>query len=716
MKTVSFGYRPGLFRILITLFLILSAGKLSMAEERIESDGAVVLIKSASAPLSFYSQYINAFASFGFHIKVIAASGLKSLNKDEAKVIIIPSDAALNLTESNRKEILKLAEGGVNIITETRSPLAEALGLKFSGKSRSVKFARDLNHPEVEIKFRSNLQADEFSGQDLQIFSVEPESQMPLAAGGSIGKGKFIYLALPLDKPASFGYERFPYFHEYFLGFFNYKPFIRDNRLVSYVDYGFHDQEDPQQLASRLKKYGIGEVHLSGWYPEDKCGDYFASFIGECHKNGILVYLWLELPMVSEEFWNVHPEWRQKKATGEDAALDWRKLMALENPECFSEVKNYLKGYIESQDWDGVDIAELYFESLMGYRHPESFTPMSSFVRSEFRKMYGTDPINIFSPGSPAYYGKDKGLLNKFLEYRADLCTKLNREVLEFLEPLREEKHLDIYLTQIDNPLSREVKSAIGVETKDYVSLQKEFGFTMQAEDPYPLWVMGPDRYKKIGSYYREKLGAGATLTLDINVVDEGRDDPYPTPVQTGLELLELIREAALNSDRVCIYADNTPYSYDYRYSPYALGSTAELKKVKENEYLSESPRAFVFETEVLWPDVEVNGKAWPIINSRSVIVPAGRNEIKLPGGSTGGKEKLYVTSLSCEIKSAQRTGQTVDITYKESRNVYISLNKKPGSILVNGEKEDTSEFFNSLTGEYTYRFPSGENKISFVE
>ncbi|MGE5354364.1 MAG: hypothetical protein ACM3P0_19935, partial [Acidobacteriota bacterium] len=273
-----------------------------MAEERLESEGAIVLLKCAGTPLSSYSQYFNAFASFGFKIRPIAVSDLKNLKMDEVKVLIIPSEAALSLTESGRKEVLNFVQSGINVITETRSPLAEALGLRFSGKSKSVKFARDLSHPEVQIKFRSSQQAEEFTGSDLKVFSVEPESGMQLAVGGNLGKGKFIYLAFPLDKPASFGYERFPYFHEYFLGFFNYKPFIRDNRLVSYVDYGFHDQEDPRVAAARLKDYGIGEVHLSGWYTLDRCGDYFENFISECHKNGILVYLWLELPMVSEEF------------------------------------------------------------------------------------------------------------------------------------------------------------------------------------------------------------------------------------------------------------------------------------------------------------------------------------------------------------------------------------------------------------------------------
>lgn len=238
----------------------------------------------------------------------------------------------------------------------------------------------------------------------------------------------------------------------------------------------------------------------------------------------------------------------------------------------------------------------------------------------------------------------------------------------------------------------------------------------MQAEDPYPLWVMGPDRYKKIGSYYREKLGPKATLTLDINVVDEGRDDPYPTKVQTGLELLELIREASMNSDRVCIYADNTPYPYDYSYTPYALASEAGIRKTQENVYLSESPKAFIFETELSWPEVMINGNLWPVINNNSVTVPSGKNEIKVLGADTT-KNKLFITYAGCEIKSAKRPdGHSVEISYSEKRNVYISLNKKPGSIYLNGQKSDFTVYFNSFSGEYTYRLPWGENRITFGE
>ena len=62
--------------------------------------------------------------------------------------------------------------------------------------------------------------------------------------------------------------------------------------------------------------------------------EYLKQLIEACHRNAILVYAWLELPHVSEKFWADHPEWREKTGVGQDAQLDWRKLMNLQNPDC----------------------------------------------------------------------------------------------------------------------------------------------------------------------------------------------------------------------------------------------------------------------------------------------------------------------------------------------------------------------------------------------
>ncbi len=76
-------------------------------------------------------------------------------------------------------------------------------------------------------------------------------------------------------------------------------------------------------------------LHVAAWHycERDPQGDeYLRNLIEACHRHGILVYAWLELPHVSEKFWDDHPEWREKTALLQDAQLDWRKLMNLTNP------------------------------------------------------------------------------------------------------------------------------------------------------------------------------------------------------------------------------------------------------------------------------------------------------------------------------------------------------------------------------------------------
>src|SRR5258708_19884126 len=105
-----------------------------------------------------------------------------------------------------------------------------------------------------------------------------------------------------------------------------------------------------------------------------------------CDRKGILVYAWLELPNVSEMFWNQHPEWREKTAVLQDAQLDWRKLMNLTNRDCFQAVSQGVKTLVERFDWDGVNLAELYFESLERAPNPPPFTPLNAASPNHFRQ------------------------------------------------------------------------------------------------------------------------------------------------------------------------------------------------------------------------------------------------------------------------------------------------------------------------------------------
>jgi RNA polymerase sigma factor (sigma-70 family) len=141
-------------------------------------------------------------------------------------------------------------------------------------------------------------------------------------------------------------------------------------------------------LFRRGRAAVIRGLQVAAWIYSDPDGErdsYLRQLLEDCHRRGILVFAWLELPHVSEKFWLDHPEWREQTAARQDAHLDWRKLMNLANPECFRAAAEGVGGMLRRFDWDGVNLAELYFESLQGQDNPSRFTPFNQDVRGQLR-------------------------------------------------------------------------------------------------------------------------------------------------------------------------------------------------------------------------------------------------------------------------------------------------------------------------------------------
>jgi len=61
-----------------------------------------------------------------------------------------------------------------------------------------------------------------------------------------------------------------------------------------------------------------------------------ATFVASLREQPVASAMTNEVVAVagSEKFWAGHPEWREQTASGQDAQLDWRKLMNLTDPEC----------------------------------------------------------------------------------------------------------------------------------------------------------------------------------------------------------------------------------------------------------------------------------------------------------------------------------------------------------------------------------------------
>jgi hypothetical protein len=314
---------------------------------------------------------------------------------------------------------------------------------------------------------------------------------------------------------------------------------------------------DVDYLAPKWRAAGIAALHVAAWHywESDPAGDeYLHRLIEACHRNAILVYAWLELPHVSENFWEQHPEWREKTALLQDAHLDWRKLMNLANPQASEAIAAGLRGLLNRFDWDGANLAELYFESLEGHENPSRFTPMNDDVRTKFRGSEGFDPKELFDPVSPRYWKTNATGLKQFLEFRAELARTYQAQWIGEIEHIRESKPaLDLVLTHVDDRFDSTMREKIGADASRVLPLLEEHDFAFLIEDPATIWNLGPKRYPEIAERYKPLTLQQSKLAIDINVV-ERYQDVYPVKRQTGTELFELVHEAGQSFPRVALY------------------------------------------------------------------------------------------------------------------------------------------------------------------
>jgi hypothetical protein len=307
-------------------------------------------------------------------------------------------------------------EKGAILILEGESSLADMFGFRRGKENVRVDSLTDIHRPKLLIVWENGLELPVFDvPAGAQVFARESWTGAPMTAGMRRGAGAVLWVAVP---PGEKGYERFPYLLEALCDLGMDPPF-RSSRLWAFFDSSYRLRVDLEYFAARWRKAGIAALHVAAWHfyePDAERDAYLAKLIEACHREGILVYAWLELPHVSEKFWDDHPEWREKTAVLQDAQLDWRKLMNLTNRDCFRAVAAGIKQSISRFDWDGVNLAELYFESLEGTGNASRFTPMNGEVRALFKKQAGFDPIEIFGAR------KDEAARRAFLDFRSELA------------------------------------------------------------------------------------------------------------------------------------------------------------------------------------------------------------------------------------------------------------------------------------------------------
>lgn len=650
--------------------------------------GVLLLLSAAVASSAAVPSFRVDGADPGPWRKIFGAVGIAETQNADAQIVVVGSGAAT---------------ANVADITGHRLVILEGVlpaGAKLSGNVVPVRRVVDTHAPDMQIIWKDSLDVAAVAlPADFRVFASEKWKNLPLLAGKRTSGGALLWMATP---PGATGIERYPYVLQALTDLGLALP-LKSTTLWAFFDSSYRLRADPDYLARRWRAAGIGILHVAAWHnmEADPANDEFLkSVIAACHRNAILVYAWLELPHVSEKFWADHPEWREKTALGQDAQLDWRKLMNLSNPQCRKAVAEEVSALLTRFDWDGVNLAELYFESLEGAANPARFTPMNDNVRAEFRALAGFDPKLLFDPQSPHYATKDASGLREFLDFRAVLAARMQSDWLAQIQESRKSKpYLGVVLTHIDDRFDSAIRDELGADVARTLPLMQSAKSTLLVEDPANLWDLGPERYAKLASKYRELTPDLGLLAVDINVV-ERYQDVYPTKKQTGVEVLELVHQAANSFGHVAIYFENSIEKQDL---PLLPAATAKA-------YEEDAPDAAISVTAQDLTRLSfdsaaaVDGRPWPLQSKDSILLPAGKHRV-----SAGTEPAVAISDFNGEIRSGFARDSESGISYVSGTRAIAVLGSAVASVQLDG-----LPFANAKAAGEAVMLPPGEHLVDF--
>ena len=200
--------------------------------------------------------------------------------------------------------------------------------------------------------------------------------------------------------------------------------------------------------------------------------------------------------------------------------------------------------------------------------------------------------------------------------------------------------YLDIVLTHIDDRFDAGIRDELGADVARSLPGIEARKSTLLVEDPATLWNLGADRYSKLAEKYRE-LTPDRRIAVDINVVDRYQE-VYPTKKQTGVELLEVVHQAAVSFARVALYFENSLEKQDLALLPVSA-TTAHVYEEKggaQDVNAAECAR-------IAWHGLaDVDGKAWPVQNDQAVLMPIGKHRLTL--GSKRWQWNFRISTVRC--------------------------------------------------------------------
>ncbi len=637
------------------------------------------------------ASFASAFRSVNVRVDTVFLG--QKVNLKPYNLVIVPFAVADSLNDSDIASLGNFVSSGGNLILDGRTDLAEDFGIQFDASRLSVRGIHDHIFPEERIAWQYSELVSKFDVSRIdKVFASDDATEAPVVVGIKREKGKILFFSSRFDPYTQLGYSRYPFLLEYVKRYFQLRPIVRREQLETFFEPGFRRNYSIENLVRLWVTEGIRVVHVSGWHQYPKYTYDYARLIRLAHANGILVYAWLEPPQVSEKFWKDHPEWREKNYKGRDAPAAWRFAVALTDPQCVQAMLREYTALLSANDWDGVNLAELYFESGRGFVDPDLFTPGHPSAQKELRHSYHIDLPSVFDPNSPSYWKTNEGVRDTIILFRVRKLTEVYRVLLNAFRNIAANKPgFQVIVTAMDELGTPELREQLGVDMNEVLALQREYGFILNVEDPQSRWSSDPRRYVGMGQQYTTLVSDTGKLMLDLNIVtfrDRNAVLPFPTLIQTGTESYELIRNASMGAPRFCVYSEQSVNPQDLSFFPNAMASAVRYRN-EENGWTVESPYAFVLQLPSSITRIDVDGATIMPYRNERYLIPSGSHRISLSQGGVGPftSQQLQTRLLSStgHISSITYGSRNLVLKYESAERMLVSLSNLPTSMTVDG-------------------------------
>jgi hypothetical protein len=480
--------------------------------------------------------------------------------------------------------------------------------------------------------------------------------------------------------------------------------------MHAFFDYSYRSRADVEYLAREWRAMGISTLYVAAWHfmtPDAGRDAYLRALTDACHRNGILVYAWLELPHVSQEFWDAHPEWREKNGLLQDATVFWRRLMNLADPASFAAARDAVTDVLGRFDWDGANLSELYFEGLRGVSDLSHMTPFNDDVRREVRERFGFDPASLFDRASPAYYARDPAKLRRFLDYRVELQLRLHRQWLGVLDEVRRRKgSFAIVVCYVDDVSEPSMRDMIGADVRRLLPLVREYGATLLVQDPFVLWPLGPERYERIAADYRRVTDDPRRLAIDINIVAR-EAHAFPTDHQSGTELFQLVNTAQRAFPTVSLYAEHSVLPVDRPLLASALGVVDAFERRDSTGAVTlDAPRG----VGLRWRGPAlVDGRPWPWQDSVTVWLPTGRHAV----ATAPAPPHTRLVDFTGDLRAVALTAGGLTLAYRSDARAIAIVDRAPLSVTVDGRPATPPRLQDGA--RTVLLLPAGEHAVEIV-